>query len=189
MVAFPLIYVVGPSGAGKDSLLAWLKANWTGPGHMHLARRTITRPAQAGTEQHEPAEPQAFAELLAQGLFGLHWSAHGLQYGIRKTELTGKSAQDWVFVNGSREHLIAAAAQHPSLRVLHVTAPTDVLVQRLTARGRESEVAVRARVLRSPALPKLPDGQWFEVSNHGLLDDAGLRTQNWLKGVADPLLT
>ena len=180
----PLIYVVGPSGAGKDSLLAWLKANWPGPGRVHLARRTITRPAQAGGEQHESVLADEFQTLLAQGHFALHWSAHGLQYGIRKTELTNQSASDWVFVNGSREHLHAATHQHPNLLVLHVTAPADVLVQRLTSRGREPQHEVSARLKRAPALPAVPAANWFEVSNHGLLADAGVRVRDWLQGVA-----
>lgn len=180
-----LVCVVGPSGAGKDSLLAWLKAHWRGPGAVQLARRTITRPVQAGGEPHESVTTAEFVDLLKKDQFVLHWSAHGLMYGIRRGEMQSTSEQDLLFVNGSRAHLATMLEQYPAVRVLHITAPPEVLQQRLLARGREGTSEVAARVGRSPGLPTLPEKQWCEVSNHGTLEDAGQRVVRWLMGSAD----
>lgn len=175
----PLIYVVGPSGAGKDSLLAWLGAHWTGPGQLHVARRTITRPVQAGGEAHEPVTQAEFDGLLANGCFALHWAANGMAYGIRHAELA-QTAGSCVCVNGSREHLADALVQLPGLRVLHVTAPLDVLSRRLHARGREAAAQMASRLVRSPPLPAIDSASLCEVCNDGPLEKAGSQALAWL---------
>jgi len=177
--SLPLIYVVGPSGAGKDSLLAWLKAHWPGPGQLYMARRTITRPVQAGGEAHEPVTPAEFDDLLAHGAFALHWVANGLAYGIRHGELA-QPAGSCVCVNGSREHLANALVQWPGLKVLHVTAPLDVLAQRLQARGREAAAQRASRLVRSPPLPAIDSANLCQVCNDGPLDKAGGQALAWL---------
>ena len=175
----PLIYVVGPSGAGKDSLLAWLGVHWPGPGQLCVARRTITRPVQAGGEAHEPVTDAGFDGLLASGSFALHWAANGLKYGIRHAELA-QPAGSCVCVNGSREHLADALVQWPDLKVLHVTAPLDVLTQRLHARGREAAAQMASRLRRSPPLPAMDSANFCEICNDGTLERAGGQALDWL---------
>lgn len=182
----PLIYVVGPSGAGKDSLLAWLGSHWPGPGQMCVARRTITRPVQAGGEAHEPVTEAEFDGLLASGCFALHWAANGLAYGIRHEELA-QPAGSCVCVNGSRAHLADALAQWPGLRVLHVTAPVDVLAQRLQARGREAAAQMASRLVRSPPLPAIDSANLCQVCNDGPLDKAGNQALAWLMQIESHL--
>jgi len=177
--SLPLIYVVGPSGAGKDSLLAWLTAHWPGPGRLHTARRTITRPVQAGGEAHEPVTAAEFDGLLARGAFALHWAANSMTYGIRHEELA-QPAGSCVCVNGSREHLASALVQWPGLKVLHVTAPLDVLAQRLQARGREAATQRASRLVRSPPLPAIDSANLCQVCNDGPLEEAGSQALAWL---------
>lgn len=174
------VYVMGPSGAGKDSVLAWLVGHWPPqapwPG-VHLARRTITRPQVPGGEAHEAVCPAEFARLLAAGLFALHWQANGQHYGIRTTELEPPGATHLcVLVNGSRAHVAQAVARYPQLAVVHLTAPRALLAQRLQHRQRERLADIRARLDRPTALPdmhQLCPGRWWEVSNTGALDAAG----------------
>jgi len=137
-----LIYVVGPSGAGKDSVLSWLRQHTPLAAPVHWTRRTIDRPKVdlPNAEDHFSVDKVAFEKMVAAGEFAMQWDANSHRYGIRSGELTCLSHPAWcVIVNGSRAHLPTAAMAYPGLTVLHVTASTEVLRQRLIGRGRESE--------------------------------------------------
>jgi ribose 1,5-bisphosphokinase len=166
-----LLYVTGPSGAGKDSVLAWLRAHLPADAPVHWARRSITRPVEAGGEANEALAPADWTAVLAAGGFALHWEANGLRYGIRVQELAPLAQGAWVVVNGSRAHVDEARRLAPRLVVLHVTAPRAVLAQRLRARGRESEAEIARRLDRAEALGA-PAGA-LVVCNDGPLEAAG----------------
>ena len=109
-----LVYVMGPSGAGKDSLLGWLRQHLPPTSPLHWAQRTISRPLQQsharGTEQYESVCPATFAALRSEQAFALHWDANGLGYGVRHAQLAPLAQGRWVLVNGSRAHLPQALA-------------------------------------------------------------------------------
>ena len=115
-------YVIGPSGAGKDSVIAWARAA-SDPGRIAFAHRYITRPALADAENHIALTPAEFAARRRAGWFALDWESHGLSYGI------GREIDSWradgiaVVVNGSRIHLAEAAARYPEIRPVLITAP------------------------------------------------------------------
>lgn len=147
--------VVGPSGAGKDTLIAGaLQAR----PDLRLVRRVITRPTEAGGEDFDGVTPAEFALRHARGDFALTWQAHGLSYGIPKDQVTGPGT---VLFNGSRAALPLAARVFPGLCVILVTAPDIVLAARLSARGRESAQDIRARLSR--AAFEMPDGIAFQT--------------------------
>jgi phosphonate metabolism protein PhnN/1,5-bisphosphokinase (PRPP-forming) len=148
-----LFVVVGPSGAGKDTLLAGAV---TVDPRLSWARRVITRPEAAGGEPFEGVDEARFAARLAQGDFALHWQAHGLRYGVPKAELAALAHGRDVVVNGSRAALAKAQAAFPDMIVLHITAPFDILANRLAARGRENRDDIAARLAR--AAQALPQG-------------------------------
>jgi ribose 1,5-bisphosphokinase len=141
--------IVGPSGAGKDTLIAGaLKAR----PDLRLVRRVITRPESAGGEPYEGVTEDEFTTRKARGDFALDWQAHGLRYGVPKAQLAGPGD---VIVNGSRAALLTAKAVFPALRVVLVTAPDAILADRLAARGRETVEDIRARLARAAfALPE-----------------------------------
>ncbi len=168
-----LVYVVGPSGAGKDSLLNWLRARLSTESPLRWARRTINRPATTEGENHESVSSEAFGILLETQQLAMHWSANTHQYGIRHSELLPLPQPSWIFVNGSRGYLNAAAASHPEMTVLHITAERQVLQQRLLGRGRESLEAIEQRLNRTPPL-NVPAGCHFiEFLNHDPLEVSG----------------
>lgn len=142
--------VVGPSGAGKDTLLAALVAAWP---EIVLVRRVITRPTDSGGELFEGISPAAFSIRKARGDFVLDWAAHGLCYGIEAAQID--RAKTVVF-NGSRGALLRAKQVFPDLRVIVVTAPFSVLAERLAARGRETMPQITARLGRADY--QLPEG-------------------------------
>lgn len=148
-----LFLVVGPSGVGKDTLLAGAKA---ADPRLHWARRVITRPQTAGGEPFEGVSEAAFLARQAAGEFALHWRAHGLHYGVPHAELAGLAQGRDVLVNGSRGALEAALQAYPALVVIRISAPSSVLADRLVARGRESRDEIEARLSR--ASYELPAG-------------------------------
>lgn len=166
-----LIYVMGPSGAGKDSLLGFARERVVGEPIL-FAHRYITRPTGNG-EDHVELTPGEFEVRSAFGLFALEWSSHGLRYGI------GIELDAWlergctVVVNGSREHLQQALKRYPEMDVVHIEAEPHVLEARLGARARESAEQVAARLARRAPFA-LPDGvHMTTIDNSGALEDAG----------------
>ena len=139
--------IVGPSGAGKDTLIAAALARRPDLGRV---RRVVTRDPDAGGEDIEAVTPGDFARMRAEGRFLLDWNAHGLSYGLRSAAfLDGPK-----LVNLSRRVLPQAVAALPGLRVIHVFARPEVLAQRLAARGREDADQIAARIARDTgALP------------------------------------
>ena len=148
-----LVGVVGPSGAGKDTLMDGARAALAGDARFVFARRVITRPAAAGGEDHQPASADDFAHIRDQGDFALWWNAHGLSYGI-PARIAAEAGQGRVVVaNLSRGVLAEAAARFPLL-VLEITAPLELRAARLAARGRESVEDVARRLSREAPLPE-----------------------------------
>ncbi|MCA0942402.1 phosphonate metabolism protein/1,5-bisphosphokinase (PRPP-forming) PhnN [Salipiger pacificus] len=171
----PVFALVGPSGVGKDSLLA--EAAVQVPG-LHVVQRVVTRAPEAGGEPCLAVSEEVFADMLEEGAFALHWGAHGLRYGIRWSELAPRVAGHPVVFNGSRGALEQAARVLPELEVLHVTARPEVLADRLAARGRESGAEIEARLARA-ALPLPPQAgpglRVHEIDNSGPLAIAAAR--------------
>ena len=148
-----LIVLVGPSGAGKDSVLqAWAGLRSQSGPQVRQAQRVITRPADGGAEQHEAVSREEFAALLEAGTLATAWEAHGLHYGVRHGAFAAL-AGGWVVLNSSRAHLPTLRGQAPRLSVVEITAPPAVLAQRLAGRGREDAAAVSTRLQRqAPAV-------------------------------------
>ncbi len=147
-----LVAVVGPSGAGKDTLMAAARSRLVGDPRFVFARRAITRPAEAGGEDHEPLTEAAFATRRDAGGFALWWEAHGLSYGIPSAIEDEMAAGRVVVANLSRG-VLADADRRYRLRVLRITAPIAVLTARLLARGREDAADIEARLAREVKLP------------------------------------
>lgn len=162
-----LVAVVGPSGVGKDSVMAGIAA--AAPG-FRLVRRCITRAPDLGGEDYEPLTPAAFAARVASGGFCLHWEAHGLHYGIPAGVRDELAAGTDCLANLSRSALPRAAQVFERLRVLHVTAAPEVLARRLAARGRESGPDIRNRLAQADK-PLPPGLDVLRVSNDGALAD------------------
>lgn len=144
-----LVLVVGPSGAGKDTLLDAARRALSDDERFRFARRVITRPPNAGGEVHEAVTEESFAARD----FALSWEAHGLRYGIPAESIDDLTQGRVVIANVSRRVIEAAARRFP-VRVIEVTAPPSVLAARLAARGREDAAQRAARLAREVALPE-----------------------------------
>ncbi|MFJ4143803.1 phosphonate metabolism protein/1,5-bisphosphokinase (PRPP-forming) PhnN [Pseudomonas sp. NPDC089734] len=143
-----LIYLIGPSGSGKDSLLDAARDTLTRSG-CHIVRRVITRSAEAVGEAAQAVSVEQFETLREQGAFALSWQANGLHYGIPKEIDQWLLEGHHVLVNGSRAHLSQAQLRYPNLLAVLLTVDQQVLRQRLVARGRESIPEIEARLERN----------------------------------------
>ena len=132
-----LIYVVGPSGCGKDSLLDYARER-VEVLPVAFAHRYITRAAAAGGENHVALTRTEFEVRDRAGLFALDWASHGNRYGIGVEIDTWMAAGVTVVMNGSRGYLETARARYPELVSVLITVDPSVLEERLQARGRES---------------------------------------------------
>lgn len=151
-----LILVVGPSGAGKDTLLDLARIRLPPRVDLHYAKRLITRPA-TDDEDHDSLSEQEFSQALASGAFTLAWRAHGLGYALGPEVKHHLQQGHTVVANGSRATLAEAQRDFSGLRVVLVTAPRPILVHRLAARARENPEDVRERLERPGHMPVPPD--------------------------------
>ena len=143
------VLVVGPSGAGKDSIIEGARAALEGKGGFVFPRRYITRAAAAGGEAHVALTPEVFAHRREAGDFLLEWHAHGLDYALPQAIAAELAAGRTVIANVSRSVIEAARARFQPLIVAAVTAPDTVLSARIRARGREAAGDVAARLERA----------------------------------------
>ncbi len=163
-----LIAVVGPSGVGKDTVMAGLLAACPA---LTIAKRVITRAADAAGEDFAAVSEAAFGKARDRGDFVLHWRAHGLFYGIPHKAVGRLAGGQDVLANLSRRVLAQAQAAFPGMEVLSLTASDAVLAARLAGRGRETPADITARLARVTA--GWPVGLMVhQVGNDGPVGDA-----------------
>lgn len=143
-----LIYLIGPSGSGKDTVLDAARGALAERG-VHVARRVITRSAEAVGESAEAVSPVAFEQLERSGAFAMSWRANDLAYGIPAQVNHWLAAGDDVLVNGSRGYLSQARQRYPDMLVVLLSVRPDVLRQRLLNRNRETLEQIEARLARN----------------------------------------
>lgn len=143
-----LVYLMGPSGSGKDSLIEAARGALKALG-VTTVRRVITRSAEAVGEEADGVSSQIFAERQARGDFAMHWQANGLRYGIPASIDATLAAGGHVLVNGSRAYLPQALSRYPDLLPIVLRVDDAALRRRLVARGRESSADIDQRLARN----------------------------------------
>ena len=179
----PLFLVVGPSGAGKDTLLRRTQEALQHDPDIVFVRRVVTRPSSA-TEDHHSLSSEDFWVAAQQGAFALSWSAHGLSYAIPLSVEIDMAAGRRVVCNVSRAVVADARARYQRAVVVLVTAPDEVLRARLIARGRPGDINVAARLSRSALFESTlcPD---HIIVNVGSIDRAAAELAALIRGMAD----
>jgi ribose 1,5-bisphosphokinase len=160
-----LVLVVGPSGAGKDTLLGRARQALAADDTVVFVRRVVTREASAH-ENNEQITPEAFRTAKAAGAFAIDWEAHGLCYALPRTIDADIRAGRHVVANISRTVIPALRAAYADVVVVSVTAPPEVLAARLAARGRASDGPLGERLKRSVDT----SGADITISNVGAAD-------------------
>jgi ribose 1,5-bisphosphokinase len=142
-----LVLVIGPSGAGKDTLLGLVKAACADDSNIVFPRRVITR--QAGvSEDNEELSMGAFREAAERGAFAVYWEAHGHCYGLRSAIDDDIRAGRTVIANVSRTVVGAMRRAYADVVVIAITAPPEILANRLASRGRGSDGKIEHRLGR-----------------------------------------
>jgi ribose 1,5-bisphosphokinase len=174
MIMANLFYLIGASGSGKDSLLAYARKHIAEDQPVIFAHRYITRPADSGGENHIALDDREFRLRKKLECFSMHWYSHDTYYGI------GQEVHHWlqkgsnVVVNGSRAYLDEAANQFPQLVPILVTVEQDKLAQRLIARGRESQSEIKRRLQQARELEStVYHPCLIRLDNNGQLTEAG----------------
>ena len=168
-----LVYVMGPSGSGKDSVLEYARRHpLLQQAPIHFARRYITRPAASGGENHIPLSREEFRMFLRRGAFALHWESHGNLYGIDRSIDERISEGAVVVINGARRRLDAAVDRYHSLLPVEIRTSAAILEKRLRHRGRESEEDIAAR-LQDAERYTCDHPALVCIENSGPLEEAG----------------
>jgi phosphonate metabolism protein PhnN/1,5-bisphosphokinase (PRPP-forming) len=170
------VFVCGPSGAGKDSVMNWAAQYLAARPEIVFARRMVTRPSHPGSE-HDAVTNEQFAQLSGDGALAWRWQAHGFHYGISEQYHAVVASGRVVVVNGSREHA-SGLPLAKQLRVVQVLADAEQLAARLAQRGRDAPHEVAQRLARSAQLAELRAD--CTIVNQGELAVAGRQLADYL---------
>jgi ribose 1,5-bisphosphokinase len=173
-----LILVVGPSGAGKDTLLGFAKAACVDDANVVFPRRVVTRQASS-SEDNVALSPDEFCQALARGDFAMHWEAHGHSYGLPRAIDDDIRAGRSVVVNVSRTVIEATRRAYANVVVIAITAPPEVLAERIKMRARSSDGNSEHRLSRTVDAAAAPD---VTILNVGRPEDHARRLVRAIKG-------
>lgn len=168
-----LLYVIGASGSGKDSLMRHAREALAPDSRVVFAHRYITRPHDAGGENHVALSEAEFEARVTRNLFPLYWYSHGMRYGI------GCELNHWldkgltVVLNGSRAYLHEASRNYPELLPVLIEVSADTLRARLHARGRENAEDIETRLQRAGEFDRLHHAKLLRFSNDASLHETG----------------
>jgi ribose 1,5-bisphosphokinase len=164
-----LVLVVGPSGAGKDTLIGLARRGCVDDGSIVFPRRVVTREASP-FEDNQQVSLDAFRQGLAREEFAMHWEAHGHCYGLPRAIDDHIRARRTVVANVSRTVVGAMRRAYADVTVVAITAPPEILARRLAARARSSDGQIEHRLRRAvddaAAAPDVTIFNVGSVQNH-----------------------
>lgn len=178
------VAVAGPSGGGKDSVMAYARERLDGcENDIVFTRRIITRPMEPGGEEHDTLDEAAFEREKEAGNFAVSWRANGLCYALPASVDEAMRAGRVVVANVSRAVLPEIRGRYAHVLPIIITAPREILSERLARRGRESREEVLARLTRGEARELAVPGA-LVIDNSGALLNAGERFLRALRKAA-----
>ena len=174
------VAVMGPSGSGKDTLIAHARGR-VDPRQTYFVRRIVTRAADSAAEDHDTMSCEAFATAQAEGAFALCWTAHGLDYGLPSSVDAAIRDGRAVVANVSRAVLPLLRQRYRHVVPVLLFAHPDVLAARIARRGRESGEAIAARISRDPGI-SLAGDDIVRIDNGG---DLAVAVERFVAAIED----
>lgn len=173
-----LVLVVGPSGAGKDTVINGARKALASDPRFVFPRRVVTRPSSTA-EDHDSLSDIAFDDAAAKDSFALHWEAHGHKYGILRTINDDITAGRIVVCNVSRTIISEALTAYSAVVIVLITAPSETLAHRLAGRQREASDTIQTRLKRNNQFSELETD--YVIENIGTSEQSVLHLTEILK--------
>ena len=173
------IVVVGPSGAGKDTLIGLARTACADARSIVFPRRVVTREASA-FEDNEQISLDAFRQARTRGDFAVHWEAHGHCYALPRAIDDDIRAGRTVVANVSRTVVDAIRHAYVDVTVVSITAPSEILAERLASRSRSSDGEIEDRLNR--AVDGVATGPDVTIANVGSVEDHARELVQVIKG-------
>ena len=143
-----VVVLSGPSGVGKDSVLAAALARDDRLARVVTAKTRSPRPGEVDGVHHLFLSVEEFDDLLARGGLLEHAEVYGHYSGVPRDQVErllgeGKTVVLRTDVQGAR----TLRAKIPQALLVFLTVPgVDVLERRMRARGGDDEAAMRRRL-------------------------------------------
>jgi len=176
-----LFYIIGGSGAGKDSLINYVRSHISDNFEIEFVRRYITRSSNAGGENHIELTEGEFLKYKDKNHFVMDWFSHNTYYGISSGMNVWLSNNISVVMNGSRSYLGEAATRYPDIIPVLIRVDPLILSERLLSRGRESYSEIQNRIAQAIKLESsVQHRNLMIIDNNASLSYAGEKLLNIL---------
>jgi ribose 1,5-bisphosphokinase len=172
------VLVVGPSGAGKDTLIGLARKTLAEDRSVVFPCRVVTREPSV-FEDNEQLGFEEFRQARARSAFAVHWEAHGHGYGLRREIDDELRAGRTVVANVSRRVIDAVCRSYARVTVVSITAPSEILAQRLAARARKGDGQIEHRLSRAVGAAAV---RAVSIVNVGAADDHAHELVRIIKG-------
>jgi len=175
--AGPLLVVIsGPSGAGKDTVLARVRDRGL---PFHFTVTATTRPRREGDAADDPflscLSEAEFDRLLAEDGLMEHAQVYGFRYGVPKPPVKEalERGQD-VLVRVDVQGAASIKALAPGAVLIFLVPPSlEEMEARLRARALDDEATLRRRLERaSGEMEQIARFDYVVVNEDGRVDDA-----------------
>ncbi|MFX1366450.1 MAG: phosphonate metabolism protein/1,5-bisphosphokinase (PRPP-forming) PhnN [Promethearchaeota archaeon] len=166
-----LFLIVGNSGSGKDTIISEIIKKY--PSHLkqiYAPKRYITRESSQ-TEKNISITVEKFKYMEENGQFALKWHIYNLDYGIPIEIDEFLKKGNPVIINVSRTIVHRARELYKNIKVVFIDAPLDIIIKRLSKRGRENSEMLEERINRARLNQEFPEADYI-IDNSGDLEDA-----------------
>ena len=197
------VAIVGPSGAGKDTIINAVHQALKNNPEFLFVRRTITRKAginsfddhddtsqNIGNEDNIGVTLEKFFELSEKASFSLQWFAHGIHYALPIGIVDEVHKGKIVIANISRAELEHAKELFGKVFVIEINAPIGILKERLLSRKREKITDIEERLERANIPIHLPKGaKYCYIDNSGNINSSVDKVLSILQKLSSEILS
>lgn len=169
-----IVLIVGPSGAGKDTLIKESKKYLE---DVNFVDRYITRKPDFN-EANFYLDEYAFELLKHNSFFISSWQAHENFYGISKNSI--KNALNIISI--SRTKVRDFEKLYENVYTINITVPKDVLEKRLNKRNREDKKERVSRLNRN--IQNIESSNLIEFDNSANIEESLAKFLKLIENIA-----